>query len=175
MLRIALPALALLLAVAVVVHRLDQDGTTPTVPPPMGAAGLAALDDAQLERQVMSDLGHRVLAPVGRADAWRSFKPAARHVWALGIMEQWLAAYSIAQLRQALQERPESPGFADAHDACVDMDLPEAAQAFTDAASASGAEAGAIQARLGRAKAEPKAHAKRIAYLRQHLDDLAQP
>lgn len=175
MLKKILLLLALLLVILAVVTWLDAAGRAPVVPPAASATQLAALSDAELERRVISDLAHRVLGPAGKPAAWKSFALPARHVWALDIVEQWINAYGLSRFREAAPEQPDAPGLAQAYDACVAMDLPEVAQAFADAASATTADTNAIQLRLTALLAQPAMHAKRIAYLRRHLDALAVP
>lgn len=173
--RKALIALAGLLVVLALVLWLDHASNASGEPPPRSAAQLATLDDRELERQVLSDLAQRVLGPAGSPTAWQSFTIPARSVWALGISEQWLATYGLKQMREIAVERPEVPGLADARDACAAMELPAAAQGFSDALTGSAADLPAIQARLTASLALLATRAKRTTYIRQHLEELAVP
>ena len=166
---IILAALVLVLGVTWWVERTSWAATSA---PPHSVKELEALSDQQLEAQVLTDLAGRVLG-TGTTDAtWRTLLPPARNVWALALVRQWVDANGLDGFALIHERRPDLPGFRDAHDACVAMDLTSASDALNLVSEKPGNSL-ALQATLQQAWATEATTTKRIAYLRLHLDELA--
>lgn len=161
-LRIAvlLAVLAALLAAAVLLLWSERS----PFPRARTAAELLALPDDDLDVQVAVDLSRRVQAD---PTAWRRFKPPARAVWATNVVSRLILLQGFRALAPG---GGDLPGLADAQEGYAAMGLAELERILAETPGADQREA-----RFGAALARAGNHARRLAYLREHAGELADP
>ena len=140
-------------------------------------AALAALPDAQLEQRLVNELAQRIAYAGYSDDGWRRFGEAARQVWAVAAIEEEVLGHGVGRLLADQARGDRGPALADARDAYTAMGAADAAAALAKVQEAVDAKAStdAPVAAYVLIARMPESRGKRIAYLRAHLAELANP
>lgn len=176
-LRTLLIAIAGLLAAALLIAVILSAGDQRERPRLLAVADLAALPDAQLEQRLVNDLAQRLAYAGYSDDAWRRFGEPARHLWAVASIEEEVFGHGVKRLLADQARGDRGPTLAEARDAYTAMDLADAADAISRILAA--IEAGsqpdaAVRAYVALAD-RPETRARRAAFVRSHLAELANP
>lgn len=140
-------------------------------------AALSELPDVQLEQRLVNELAQRIAYAGYSDDGWRRLGETAQRLWAVAAVEEEVFDHGVGRLLADQARGDRGPSLSDAREAYVVMHLPEVAEAVTrlQTAIADDAAKDALIATYIRIARQPDIHAKRIAFLRAHLADLAHP
>lgn len=176
-LRTLLIGAAGLLAAGMLIAAIVSAGDQRDRPRLLAESALATLPDAQLEQRLVNDLAQR-LAYAGYSDeAWRSFGESARHLWAVVAIEEEVFGHGVKRLLADQARGDRGPTLAEARDAYTVMDLADAADAVSRilAAIDAGSQVETTVAAYVALANQPELRARRVAFLRAHLAELANP
>ena len=146
------------------------------IPPSRSAAVLAAVSDTDIEALVVNDLSRQLLTQYLVPARWKTMTPPAREVWALNTVWGAIAEEGLDEFLANHGRAPPEPGLADAAESCVAMGLMVPAKLFR--ALDGNPDPQAIRRllmQLRAALATPEVRARRVAYVRKHLEEFPEP
>lgn len=170
-----LAVLGLLIGMALVLA-LRSSGDDIPIPPAHSAAELAAAADAEVENLVINDLSRRLLTRGLVPGRWQTLRAPARAVWALNTVWNVIGEEGFDGFLANHRRTPTEPGLDEAGEACLAMGLEVPGKLFRTLAGTT--DPAAVRRLLGQlqaALATPELRRRRLAYVRGHLEDLADP
>lgn len=140
-------------------------------------AALSELPDTQMEQCIVNDLAQRIAYAGYSDDGWRRLGDTAQRLWAVAAIEEEVFEHGVGRLLADQARGDRGPTLADAREAYVLMNQPEVADAIARLQSAIEHDEAKdpLVAAYVRVARQPEIRAKRIAFLRGHLADLAHP
>ncbi len=156
--------------------------TDDELPPPVASMDdLSAVPDQDLEPRVLHYLAQQFAGQGAQQRSWRTGRSSACQLWAMAWTERTVSDFGCSGTRRLQAADPELPTFDEARSAYQAYGLAEAANAL-DALDLRSTEeqADSNQTQLGLARlsatlARPDIRLRRLAFIKAHLAELADP